>query len=611
MSATTPRASSSLSLYSVPEAGPSSTRRQSQINGSTVQPEHRFLTPYYTSNPYQAPPPDTVDRKGKRRARESSGRHSSANVYSNAHSFLSNSHPKGVLSDDEASVILPGAVTQRRVIPPKEATVSNTPFPPPSDTDEAAGTGPDSGDGSSGLDASAPLNPYSVAALYIGEYMSGYGEGYNTATSGLEPNAPPTRGHITHVESNGEYTWAGASQDDTPRLHWSRFSEEIAAYPPQASNEPRPMPSEHMSSARAPLVDQGNDSSEERLVYPNGPRQRSDATSGNANSVDSSSYRDERIADSSSRAAANGATHSRTPHRSHRRRTTIPPGHETDVESARRMRDEPRVPPTLRPNSVSVSSWNIHPPPATTAPTITTASHTNHSQVALNLSSFGPASMYPTPPGDTPGSTLSSLGLHSFPLREDDEIVMERLPSASASAGHGSTTSLASGAGQQRQRGERRVSFDHRPAVIGAGGSIQSLAQGHATTATSTVSATGMTTNVNEPARRSHRRSSGGRHVVSHASYANAGRVGASARPAHGGVTHHSSTSLGSSTAMQDTVHLARAEMPRPLPRTPPRLRNALGLQLDDNTAGAGGGISAPTPMVSAEGFLRSWSLEQ
>jgi hypothetical protein len=572
-----------------------------------VQPEHRFLTPYY-ANPYQPQPPDSADRKGKRRARETSGRHSSANVYSNAHSFLSNSHQRGVLSDDEASVILPGAVTQRRVIPPKEATVSNTPFPPTSDTDEAAGTGPGSGDGSSSMDASALMNPYSVAALYIGEYMNGYGEGYNSATSGLEPNAPPARGLVTHVESNGEYTWAGTSQDDTPRLHWSRFSEEIVSYP-QVSNEPRH--SEHMSSARASLVDQDNDSSEERLVYPNGPRQRSDATSGNANSVDSNSYRDERIADSSSRAAANGTTHSRTPHRSHRRRTAVPPGHETDVESARRMRDEPRVPPTLRPNSVSVSSWNIHPPPATTAPTITTASHTN----TLNLSSFGPASMYPTPPGDTPGSTLSSLGLHSFPLREDDEIVMERLPSASASAEHGSTTSLASGAGQPRQRGERRVSFDHRPAVIGAGGSIQSLGQGNATTATSTVSAIGMTTNVNEPARRTHRRSStSGRHVVghAHAGYVNAGRAGTSVRPpAHGGATHHSSTSLGSSTAVQDTVHLARAEMPRPLPRTPPRLRNALGLQLDDNTASAGGGISAPTPIVSAEGFLRSWSLEQ
>ena len=601
MSGTTPRASSSISLYSVPEAGPSSTRRQSQINGSTVQPEHRFLTPYYTSNPYQPLPLDNADRKGKRRARETSGRHSSANVYSNAHSLLSNSHQRGVLTDDETSVILPGAVTQRRVIPPKEATVSNTPFPPTSDTDEAAGTGPGSGDGSSGLDANAPMNPYSVAALYIGEYMNGYGEGYNTATSGLEPNASPARGPVTHAESSAEYTWAGTSQDDTPRLHWSRFSEEIASYP-QVSNEPRH--SEHMSSARAPVVDQDNDSSEERLVYPNGSRQRSDATSGNANSVDGSSYRDERITDSSSRAAANGTTHSRTPHRSHRRRTAVPPGHETDVESARRMRDEPRVPPTLRPNSVSVSSWNIHPPPATTAPTITTASHNN----TLNLSSFGAASMYPTPPGDTPGSTLSSLGLHSFPLREDDEIVMERLPSASASAEHGSTTSLASSAGQPRQRGERRVSFDHRPAVIGAGGSIQSLGQGHATTATSTVSAIGMTTNINEPARRTHRRSStSGRHVVGHAGYVNAGRAGTS----HGGATHHSSTSLGSSMAVQDTVHLARAEMPRPLPRTPPRLRNALGLQLDDNTASAGGGISAPTPIVSAEGFLRSWSLEQ
>ena len=478
--------------------------------------------------------------------------------------------------------------------------MSNTPFLSTSDTDESAGTGPGSGDGSSGLDTSAPMNPYSVAALYIGEYVSGYGEGYSTATSGLEPNVPPARGLITHGESNGEYTWAGTSQDDTPRLHWSRFSEEIVSYPAH---------SEHMSSARAQQADQGNDSSEERLVYPNGPRQRSDATSGNANSVDSSSYRDERITDSSSRAATNGTAHSRTPHRSHRRRTTVPPGHETDVESARRMRDEPRVPPTLRPNSVSVSSWNIHPPAATTAPTITTASHTNtnHSQSSLNLSSFGPASMYPTPPGDTPGSTLSSLGLHSFPLREDDEIVMERLPSASASAGHGSTTSLASGAGQPRQRGERRVSFDHRPAVIGAGGTIQSLGQGHATTATSTVSAIGMTTNINEPARRTHRRSSSGRHEASHAGYANAGRVGTSVRPAH----HHPSTSLGSPTAVQDTVHLARAEMPRPLPRTPPRLRNALGLQLDDNTASAGGGISAPTPIVSAEGFLRSWSLEQ
>ncbi|KAF8728514.1 hypothetical protein AX14_006536 [Amanita brunnescens Koide BX004] len=610
MSTATPRAASSISLYSVPEAGPSSTRRQSQINGSTVQPEHRFLTPYYAPNPYQTQPPDSADRKGKRRARESTGRHSSASVYSNAHSFLSNSHPKGVLSDDEASVILPGAVTQRRVIPPKEATASNTPFPP-RDTDEASG-----GNGSSGLDTSAALNPYSVAALYIGEYMNGYGEGYNTATSGLEPNPQSLQG-LTQGEPNGEYTWAGTSQDDTPRLHWSRFSEEIV---PQVSEEPRSMYSEHMPPARAPPADQGNDSSEERLVYLNGPRHRTDPAS---NDVDSNSYRE-----GSSRTAANGTAHSsRMPHRSHRRRTTVPPGHETDVESARRTRDEPRGPPTLRPSSVSVSSWNIHPPAATTAATIATASHTitNHSQntgSALNLSSFGPASMYPTPPGDTPGSTLSSLGLHSFPLREDDEIVMERLPSATASAGHGSTTTLASNAAQPRQRGERRVSFDHRPAIIGAGGSgsvtsiqsivttIHSLGQGQATTATSTVSAIGMTTHVNEPARHTHahthnththahRRSSSGRHTAGHG-YARA-------RPS----SHHPSTILDGSTAAEDRVHLAAAEMPRPLPRTPPRLRNALGLQLDDNAAGAGGGISAPTPMVSAEGFLRSWSLEQ
>ena len=502
--------------------------------------------------------------------------------------------------------------------------MSNTPFPPNSrNTDDGSGTGSGSGDGSSGLEVSAPLNPYSVAALYIGEYMNGYGEGYDMATTGLDPGTPSARGFL-HGDFNGEHTWGGTLQDDTPRIRRSRISEEIVPY---GSNESRTMHAEHSSSARPPLADQGNDSSEERLVYHvNGPRQqRSDTTSSNASNVDSnSSYADGVTTDSSfhstSRNNAYGTTHQRTPHRSHRRRTTVPPGHETDVESVRR-REEPRIPPTLRPSSVSVSSWSIHPPAATTAAPIATASHTNthhshHSQNAsnaLNLSSFGPASMYPTPPGDTPGSTLSSLGLHSFPLREDDEIVMERLPSTSASVAQGSTTSLLTGVPQPRQRGERRVSFDQRPSIIGAGGSatsIQSLAQGQATTATSTVSAIVMTTNANEPSRHAHRRSAGGRHATGHGSYPHAGRSTASARPAPGGATYHPPM-LDTSMAVEDAVHLAAAEMPRPLPRTPPRLRNALGLQLEDNAANAGGGISAPTPMVSAEGFLRSWSHEQ
>ena len=495
--------------------------------------------------------------------------------------------------------------------------MSNTPFPPNSrDRDDS---GP--GNGTSGLDVSAPLNPYSVAALYIGEYMNGYGEGYDMATSGLDPNTPSARG-LLHGDSNGDQTWGGTLQDDTPRIRWSRISEEFAPYHAQGSNEPQTMHAEHPSSARPPLADQGNDSSEERLVYHvNGPRQqRSDATLSNASNVDSnSSYAGGVTTDSSFSSTGRSAayTHHRTSHRSHRRRTTAPPGHETDVESVRR-REEPRIPPTLRPSSVSVSSWSIHPPAATTAATIATASHTNthHSQNAsnaLNLSSFGPASMYPTPPGDTPGSTLSSLGLHSFPLREDDEIVMERLPSTSASVAHGSTTSLLTGAAQPRQRGERRVSFDQRPSIIGAGGSatsIQSLAQGQATTATSTVSAMVMTTNANEPSRHAHRRSSGGRHAIGHG-YPPTGRSSTSARPAPGGGATYHPPMLDTSMAVEDAVHLAAAEMPRPLPRTPPRLRNALGLQLEDNTANAGRGISAPTPMVSAEGFLRSWSHEQ
>ncbi|KAF8347626.1 hypothetical protein F5887DRAFT_38238 [Amanita rubescens] len=423
----------------------------------------------------------------------------------------------------------------------------------------------------------------------------------------------PPRG-LLPGDSNGEHIWGSTLQDDTPRIRWSRISQEITPYPAQGSNEPRTIHAEH---SRSPLADQGNDSSEERLVYHvNGPRQqRSDTTSSNASNVDSnSSYAGGGVTSdssfsSTSRSATYGTTHHRTSHRTHRRRTTVP-GHETDVESVRR-REDPRIPPTLRPSSVSVSSWSIHPPAATTAATIATASHTNthHSQNAsnaLNLSSFGPASMYPTPPGDTPGSTLSSLGLHSFPLREDDEIVMERLPSTA----QGSTTSLLTGAMQTRQRGERRVSFDQRPSIIGAGGSatsIQSLAQGQATTATSTVSALVMTTNANEPSRHAHRRSSGGRHAISHG-YSHTGRSTTSARPAPGGGATYHPPMLDTSMAVEDAVHLAAAEMPRPLPRTPPRLRNALGLQLEDN---AGRGISAPTPLVPAEGFLRSWSHEQ
>ncbi|KAK2467638.1 hypothetical protein APHAL10511_000493 [Amanita phalloides] len=580
-----------------------------------MQRDSRLLTPYYAPNSaFQTQPvhSDFGDKKGKRRARETNGRHSSASVYTNAHSFLSNSHPNVVLSDDEASVILPGAVTQRRVIPPKEVTASNTPFPrTPGDTDIAPGSGSGSAGGPSGFDVNASMMPYSVAALYIGEYLNGYGDGFSTVASGLDPNGQPAPS-AGRIEPSGQHGWGGTAQDATPRTSWRR---EIAASPSQSGSQQHY--TGHGSSARPSAAEQGNDSSEERLVYHvNGPRERLGTTSSNASNVDSdSNYADGHVTDSSfhskSRNNANeGPSQFRA--RQHRRRAPIPPGHETDVESARRTRDDYRVPPTLRPSSVSVSSWSIHPPAATTAATIAVGQASmTRSQNELGLTSFGPASMYPSPPQDTPRSTLSVLGLHSFPLREDDEIVMERLPSVSASVGHGPSTPTTQ---QPRQRGERRVSFDHRPTIIvGAGASVQSLGQGQATTATSAVSAIATTAmasmSVNESSsssRNLQRRS--GRQGYPHGRSNTSASARSSSASVQSNTMHPPPMILDTTIAMEDAVHLAAAEMPRPLPRTPPRLRNALGLQLEDNTTGASGGISAPTPIVSAETFLRSWS---
>ncbi|KAF8622321.1 hypothetical protein AX15_007130 [Amanita polypyramis BW_CC] len=625
----TPHIPSSTSLYGAPEAGSSSSRRQSHNNGSTLQPNHHFLTPYYANPTFQSQshlPESEQDRKGKRRAREGSGRHSSASVYANGRSLLSNSHPNGVFSEDELTVILPGAVTRARVIPPKEVTLSNTPFPlTPGGVDDVPGPGIGSSPGDSNTDASAPLNPYSVAALYIGEYVNGYGEGYNTATAELDPNALSTRQFAPE--------WSSGTQDETPRLSWLNMSGEPVPSAEEASNDTH---SEHESSARASTAEHGNDSSEERLVYHvNGSRQRHSRASSNVSIVDSdSSYAEGHVTDSSipsgSRGVPSGPSYIRTPHRSHKRRTAIPPGHETDVENARRHRDDPILPPTHRPNSVSVSSWSVNPPMTTTAATIATASHTSGPRsrdaqnagsglAELGLSSFGPASMYPSPPGDTPRSTLSSLSLHQFPLREDDEIVMERLPSSSTSSGHAS-----SGSGQQRtprQRHERRVSFDHRPAIIGVGGSVATMQSvGLATTATSNVSAIVTTANantsINEPpssSRSTHRRI--GRYTASHDyTHGRGGGTSTLVRSSSAAHTTRPPTILDTPTAVEDARHLAAAEMPRPLPRTPPNLSNALGLQLNtgerDNTSSSGG-ISAPTPMVSAGAFLRSWSLSE
>ncbi|KAF8628308.1 hypothetical protein AX17_006011 [Amanita inopinata Kibby_2008] len=686
---------SSLSVYSMPsEDGPSSSsRRHSDVNGSTVNVDQSYITPFYASGsnsqvPQPQPQEAERDRKGKRKAKDS-GRHSSAGVYTNGQTHRASAsnnsrraHPNGSMTEDERSVVFPGAnAQQRRIVPPKDVGVSNTGFA--SENDDTP------------TDTSSTMNPYTLAALYLDEYVNGYGEGFNAGTVGLNQDLEAQESQMPGQYPQGAHDVGGLDnmvdlggelEDETPRLTWGRqlFTEgapesvrssqiahgSLTTHTEDGSTVRESLPT---STAGTPGTLPRAVDPEERLVY-SGRRERS-STSMGINNVNSSgngtNYADGHLTDSSLPSNPTNRNSDLTPSTSrstrHGRRRMAPPGHETDVESVRRTRDEVGT-SSHRSNALSVSSWGTISTTQGGGPNgtrhRTTQSGSSFSMSDLGLTSFGPTSMYavpstssPLPLGSTPTSTLT-LGLQSLPLREDDEILVERQPAAQGRAGGpdpGSRSRAAIGAGagtgpsgQQRQqqqqqqqrtprqRGERHVSFDWRPAVIGqanggnsagSGGAVGASAgdatvmsartfaqppvQTSAPSQATPIAATSSTDATNA-SRSAPRRS--GRHGHSH-SQPQGRSVSAwlpSMSASGGGNVSLTATEPNTSAAVEDASRLSAAEMPRPLPMTPPGIRNALGLQLDTAGRGSGddtGGISAPTPIVSAERFLRSWSM--
>ncbi|PFH48814.1 hypothetical protein AMATHDRAFT_64575 [Amanita thiersii Skay4041] len=798
-----PRASTSLSVYSRAEPGPSTNVSSSASINTARSHQTRSNGIVFARNAEER----KIKERELESILATHGVNISDLTPAEREDLVNNWHPKLIpvwamkrsmpqsSEPERRFVILPGARPEERVYLQNDGTVRNTAppdaypagsrsagWPPPADTvspqvyvpptsipvstttndptqvvDSSSGVGVPTGTGagapmSSSSTSTSPVpngfgnsrhNPYVLAALYMSEYMNGYGDGYNVGTAGMDPNGQNTRMQVEEpVNEGGGETWYGEGgvagdvdgvirEDGTPRATWthpvleelssprdgthslprpayghnprtSHGDSETVVVPPSAAQVPTSAPTSASSSRshhhHHHHHHHDRDPPEGRRSSRSGSRHQSSmstittaTTAATTMQDDLSNYADGHVTDSSVPSNRSNDTlttsttvTARSGRHGRRRSGVVVPGHETDVESV--MRRGVAAGGLDRygrsGGASSVSSWGT-----VQSHQQSTRHHHHHhrhhrhgdtqsvgsSLAELGLTSFGPASMYPgigaataASPLDGSMSSLSSLGSSTssrtslvgmYPFPEDDVVVLERQQHhhhhqhtgvASALVGGGVQSQQAAqqeqGQRTPRQRGERRVSFSHRTALINvnghgheAGGSGAERegerereragvysAEPPSPSPQHHVSSSAVDVTSGGTIRASSRRQGqSSRHVHRRAVYSAAAgsAVGAgSSLDASVMGIFIGSGATGSGMDGSDREMGETMTGPRLLQNTPPGIRNALGLDIPPGQGSGGSGgsvggigtgtgeVAAPTPISPAEQFLRTWS---